>query len=177
MFNRVLGLFPILLATLAMSCDLQPALSSFDKDVDALIEKNCSFEEPCQIPIANATSFEWDEMYVFRPGILDGEARMILPAVKGFRGEFNRKIAFLKNGNLVQIDEAAEIIEGEHTPPGTLEFDIEEGGNPDCLRYSNSAVFRVSREKWARGNIYRLACANCISSPVFAEFGAGSRPN
>ncbi|HMM78859.1 MAG TPA: hypothetical protein PKC65_02435 [Pyrinomonadaceae bacterium] len=163
----------LLLTLLGTACE--PALSSFDKDVGSLIDKSCNFDTPCQITIGDATSFDWDEMYIFRPGILNGEAKAILPAVDGFQGEFNRKIAFLKNGRLVRIDEAASIIEGEHTPPGMLFFDIEESGNPDCIRYSRDAMFNVTKDKWIRGNVYRLACANCKSSAVYAEFGAGSR--
>jgi len=165
----------ILIAWLAAACEPELELSSFDKDVDALIGKRCTFEEPCQIRIGEATNFDWDEMYVFRPGIVNGEAQSIIPAVKGFKGEFNRKIAFMNQGQLVRIDEAASVIEGEHTPPGMLFFDNEESENSDCLRYSRNAVFRVTREKWIRGNVYFLACANCESSPVFAQFGASSR--
>lgn len=163
----------ILIAWLTAACE--PDLSSFDKDVNNLISKRCSFEDPCQITIGESTSFDWDEMYVFRPGLTSADVEAILPTAKGFQGEFNRKIAFFKEGNLVDLDEAASIIEGEHTPPGMLFFDIDESGNPDCLRYSRDSVFRVTREKWIRGNVYRLACLNCNSSPIFADFGSSSR--
>jgi hypothetical protein len=163
----------IVIAWFTTACE--PGLSSFDKDVNALIRKQCTFEEPCQISIGEATSYDWDEMYVFRPGITGSEAEKILPAAKGFEGEFNRKIAFLKDGKLARLDEAASIIEGEHTPPGMLFFITDIEGNHDCLRFSRAAVFEVIREKWIRGNVYRLACVNCTSSPVFAEFGTGSR--
>jgi hypothetical protein len=139
-----------------------------------VISKRCSFEGPCQITIGESNSFEWDEMYVFRPGILNGEAQLIVPEVSGFQGEFNRKIAFLKEGKLVKTDEAASIIEGEHTPPGMLFFDVEASGNPDCLRFSRDAVFQVTRENRIRGHVYRLARTNCESSPIFAEFGTAS---
>lgn len=157
------------------ACRYEPGLSSFDKSVGALINRSCNFEKPCQISIGEATNFDWDEMYIFRAGILGVEAEKILPAAKGFEGEFNRKIAFLKDGKLVRIDEAPSIIEGEHTPPGMLFFDIEEPGNPDSLRYSRDATFQVTILKVTRGDAYRLKCANCTSSPISAEFGSPSR--
>ncbi len=135
----------------------KPRLSSFDKDVNALIKKQCTFEEPCHIKIGDATSFDWDEMYVFRPGILNSEAQAIVPEVKGFECEFNRKIAFMKNGKQVRIDEAVSVIEGEHSPPGKLFFDIEESGNPDCRLYSRGQVFQVTSKEATQGNVSRLA--------------------
>ena len=153
----------------ATSCE--PGLSSFDRTVNSLIRNQCNFESPCRVRLSDATTFDWDEMYVFRPGILDGEAQQIVPAVEGFQREFNRKIAFLKDGKLVRIDEAPSIIEGEHTPPGMLFFKIDESGNPDCLRYSSDVEFEVQKERWIRGDVYMLKCTNCVMSPIFAEFG------
>jgi len=124
--------------------------------------------------MGDATTFDWDEMYLFRPGLTGADVESILPAAKGFEGEFNRKIAFFKQGNLVKLDEAAEIIEGEHTPGGMLFFDQDATGNPDCLRYSRNTIFRVTREKWIQGDVYQLFCANCETSPIFAEFGSKS---
>jgi hypothetical protein len=149
----------------------EPGLSSFDRNVDGLIRKQCNFENPCQVKLADTTDFEWDEMYVFRPGITDGEAELLVPAAKGIKGEFNRKIAFLSNGKLTRLDEAPSIIEGEHTPPGMLFFDTDEEGNHDCLRYPRDAVFVVRQEKSIRGYVNILKCSNCEQSPVFAEFG------
>lgn len=174
--SRFLGV--ILLALIVVACApglSESELSPFDKEVGALIKRSCNFAEPCQITIGDATSFDWDEMYIFRPGILGVEAEHILLAAKGLKGEFNRKIAFLKDGKLVRIDEAPSVIEGEHTPPGMLFFEIEEFENSDCLRYSRHATFQVTILKVTRGDAYRLMCANCTSSPVFAEFGSLSR--
>jgi hypothetical protein len=161
----------IIISILAISCKLE--LSSFDKGVNELIDKQCHSNSPCKIKIGEATSFDWDEMYVFRPGIIDVEVQHIVPGVT-FAGEFNRKIAFEKNGKLVRTDEAASVIEGENTPPGMLFFDENLAGNPDCLRYSRDAEFEVKVQKWHRGDVYFLNCSNCLKSPVFAEFGAAN---
>ncbi len=161
---------------LALACEpSEPSLSSFDADVNALIRSRCTFETDCHIRVRDATKFDWDEMYVLRPGIVDVEARNYLPAVGELRGEFNRKIVFLKNGKRVGADEAPSIIEGEHTPPGMLFFDQGLDGNPDCLRYSSDVEFTVRTEKWIRGNVYQLECSNCSQSPVFADFGVATQ--
>jgi len=167
-------IYVVMVAVFAMACE--PSLSSFDADVNALIRSRCTFETDCQLRIRDATKFDWDEMYVLREGVLDVEARKYLPEVGELRGEFNRKIVFLKNGKRVGADEAPSIIEGEHTPPGMLFFDEGLDGNPDCLRYLSDVEFTVTTEKWIRGNVYKLECANCPQSPVFAEFGVAT-PN
>ncbi len=165
---RIRTLNLIAIALLTAACD--PGLSLFDESVGAIIKKDCDVETTCTIRLRDATNFDWDEMYVLRPGVLDVEARKYLPEVGILRGEFNRKIVFFKNGRRVSADEAPTIIEGEHTPPGMIFF--EDGdGNPDCLRFASDAQFNVRKEKWLRGEVYHLSCSNCVQSPVFAEFG------
>ena len=160
-----------LLIILSLTAACEPGLSSFDSKVGEHIKKTCTFETPCTIRLREATKFDWDEMYILRPGVLDVEARKYLPEVGELKGEFNRKIVFLKNGKRVDADEAPSIIEGEHTPPGMLFFDSLPG-NPDCLRYFSDVEFTVTTEKWIRGNVYKLECSNCAKSPIFAEFGS-----
>ena len=171
--NRFILLIGFAVLVAFPGCNRNPGLSSFDTQVNVLIHEKCNFDGPCEITIGEATDFDWDEMYIFRPGIVDGEPRKVVPAAKGFRGEFNRQIAFLKDGRLVKLDEAASITEGEHTPSGMLFFN--EGVPNDCLRYPRDAVFKINREKWTRGVVYKLACTNCTTSPVFAESGSLSR--
>ncbi|MEK7856677.1 MAG: hypothetical protein AAB288_11350 [Acidobacteriota bacterium] len=138
----------IVVGLLTTACE--PGLSSFDKDVGSVIKKQCTFEGRCKIKLREVTKFDWDEMYVLRPGVLDVEARKYLPEVGELNGEFNRKIVFFKNGKRVEADEAPSIIEAEHTPPGMLFFDDDAPGNPDCLRCSANAVVEVRQEKWIR---------------------------
>ena len=164
-------LFVVLLTVVLAAVACHPSLSTFDKQVNNLIHERCSFDGPCQITVGEATNFDWDEIYVFRPGLTAGDVEAILPAAKGFHGEFNRKMAFLKQGHLVKLDEAPEIIEGENTPPGMLFFE-DSPDNDDCLRYPRDAEFKVKQESWSQGNIYKLACANCQTPPVFAGFGS-----
>ena len=159
----------VLLALLTASCE--PSLSPLDTSVGPVIKKQCQFDTPCTIKLRDATGFDWDEMYVLRPGVFDVEAKHYLPEVGELRGEFNRKIVFLKNGKRVNADEAPSIIEGEHTPPGMLFFDQGIYGNPDCLRYFSNVEFTVTKERWIGGDSYQLKCSNCAESPVFAEFG------
>lgn len=162
----------LLIAIFAVSCvKREYSLSPFDESVGALIQKQCNFETECRIRISDATEFDWDEMYVLRAGLLDVEAKEVLPQVGELWGEFNRKIVFLKNGKRIHADETAEIIEGEHTPPGMLFFESGDGGNADIYRYSSQAEFIVTRKTWVRGFMYDMHCTNCYKSPVFAEFG------
>lgn len=142
-----------------------------------MIHKRCGASGPCQIRIADATEFDWDEMYVFRSGLLGVEAEKILPGAKAFDGGYNRKIAFVKAGKIISLDESAEIIEGEHTPDGTVFFYQDAVGNADCLRYNRDVEFEVKTTTLSRGVGYDLACANCTQSPVFAEFGKATEPN
>ncbi|HMQ05484.1 MAG TPA: hypothetical protein PKD26_16320 [Pyrinomonadaceae bacterium] len=151
--------------------------SRFDKEVDALIELSCSSASACRIRIAEATNLDWDEMYVLRHGLLGVEAEKLLPGAKEFRGEFNRKIAFVKSGQIIRFDEAAEFVEGEHTPDGTLIFDSGAEGNADILRYDREAEFEVTNIKLSRGIGYTLKCSNCTQSPVFAEYGKATEPD
>src|SRR5829696_7795700 len=104
----LLFLMAVFVAVFSTACE--PRLSSFDEDVNALIRKQCEPHAQCEIRLRDATSFDWDEMYVFRPGIVDLEARHFVPVATEFRGEFNRKIVFLKDGKLVRIDEAPSVI-------------------------------------------------------------------
>jgi hypothetical protein len=161
----------LLIAMFAVCCQIGLKASPFDQDVSALIHKRCAASGSCRIRIADATEFDWDEMYVFRSGLLGVEAENILPGAKAFSGEFNRKIAFVKAGKIVRLDETAEIVEGEHTPDGTVFFYLDADGNADCLRYMRDAEFDVTSISLTRGVGYYLACANCQQSPVFAEFG------
>jgi hypothetical protein len=163
-----LSLF-ILFSCLSIGCYGWYKLSAFDASVDKLIEKTCSPDAQCEIRIANATDFDWDEMFVFRSGLTNADVEHILPAARGFRGEFNDKVAFFNNGKLVRLVEEPEVIEGEYFPDGTILF--QEGEETwEALRYQQNAMFRVTPIKLSRGIGYRLVCSNCHDSSIFRRF-------
>jgi hypothetical protein len=159
----------LLISTLlSAGCLFTYRLSPFDKNFDVLIRNRCAVGRQCEIAIGDAADFEWDEMYVFRPGLTDGDITNVLPAINGFEGEFNRKIAFLNHGKVVRRDEGAQIIEGENTPDGYIFF--KENASWNCLRYTKGSTFRVTPIKLTNGEGYEITCSNCTESPIFQEF-------
>ena len=86
---------------MTLSCESQTAQSLFAERVT----ETCGERWQCVIGIDGITSFEWDNAYIFRPGVLDSEIESIIDKKVKFSEEFSYKYVFLKNNSVIFTEE------------------------------------------------------------------------
>jgi hypothetical protein len=136
-----------------ISCRDHPSTpDTFDQKIVHFINTHCNSETACLFRLKDVTNFQWDKMYAFTYAAQQSEVENILGRkLPGF-AEFQRKLIFLKNGDVVFI--AQQKTDIEKLVPDEVVFDIPETANYKV--YSADASFRVAKIEASELFYYKL---------------------
>jgi hypothetical protein len=124
-----------------------------EKKIIALIAHSCPDRASCRIRVDQATSFNWDRLYVFKYTATEKDREQALGMKDDGYRDLERQLVFLKNGKIVfQESEPTNV---EHPIKDEVVFDI-----PDAAAfksYANGAEFSVTQVTGESGPHYQLS--------------------
>jgi hypothetical protein len=126
-----------------------------EKQVGQYIEKQCAGQFPCRVRLRDATTFAWDEMYIFDYSSTQSRVEeMIGTKVPDFRPRgLYRHLIFMKDGKVVLSED--EKVDFDGTIPDQLVFD--DGFDAvDYHWFGSDTAFMASREQGDTGRFYLL---------------------
>jgi hypothetical protein len=127
--------------------------SNIEKQIVEEIESKCA-KKVCTIDINQLTSFSWDKMYVFGPGLTEDRIKEIIGIDYPAYVEFTRPIIFIKQSKIVHFEN--DYIDEEYFTDGQVIFDY-----PDSVHYqtyfSGKAIFKGKIKKIDGGRYFILS--------------------
>ena len=128
------------------------AKSSLERQVQGFIATKCHGVWPCSVNLRDATSFEWDELYVFKYNASKSEIESATHATLVDYKELTRYMVFVRAGKAIRIE--SEPTNVEHPIKNELVFEI-----PDenvYRAFPASTEFTVIRADSEEGSYFVL---------------------
>ena len=132
--------------------NMWPGPGKVERAIIRQIVHSHSAPGPIQVQIKNATSFDWEKMYVFPSGVQKKGAEEVIGARVLEDCDVSPALYFLKNGRIVYLE--CEPSDFEGVTEDEVYFDIPEGAN--YKSYLPNAVFSASVAESKAGPYYML---------------------
>ena len=118
----------------------------------ANIKKSCRSSNVCTIRVKDATSFDWDKMYVFDYTTNRDEIAKVIGMPLPRYDEFKRKLIFVSGGKLAYSEEEPTDIESLINE----QIVFETPDNESHREFGPDPLFEVNKKSFSRGVYYEL---------------------